>query len=188
MPTADKTDIARPVALAALFGAFQKAALCSLGGGLLAWTRRVVVEERRWMGEAEFADTLSLYQFLPGANIANLSVCVGGKLRGAAGAAAAFLGLTLLPLTAALLLGVGYHEIAGFALVRRVLGSVSSAAAGLVIATGLRMLLPQRHRPAALIFAALAFAGMTVSRLPLPLVLAVLAPLSIAAAARRRAR
>jgi chromate transporter len=162
--------------------------LLSVGGGLLVWTRRVVVDERRWMDDAEFADALALCQFLPGANIANLSVCVGGKHRGAAGAAAAFLGLTLLPLTVALMLGIGYREIAGLVVVRRVLGGVSAAAAGLVIATGLRMLRGELRRPAALLFVALAFAAMTATRLPMPLVLVMLAPLSIAVAAARRAR
>jgi chromate transporter len=183
MPPTETSDVDAKISLGALFGGFLKAALCSVGGSLLAWTRRVVVEERRWMGETEFADTLSLCQFLPGANFANLSICVGGKFRGMPGAVVAFLGLTLLPLTVALLLGLGYREIAGLAVVRHVLAAVASAAAGLVIATGIRMLLPHRRRPVALLFAGLAFAGMTLIRLPLPLVLALLAPLSIAAAA-----
>lgn len=174
-------DVENRVALGALFAGFLKAALCGFGGGLLVWTRRVVVEERRWMSEVEFADTLSLCQFLPGANFANLSVCVGSKFRGAAGALAAFLGLTLAPMTLALCLGVGYLHLAHLALVQRVLGGVSGAASGLVIATGLRMLRPHRRRPAALLFAALAFAGIVFTRLPLPAVLLGLAPFSIAA-------
>jgi chromate transporter len=168
------------VTLGALFGGFLKAALCSVGGGLLVWTRRIVVEERRWLSEAEFADTLSLCQFLPGANFANLSVCVGSRFRGACGALCAFLGLTLAPLTLALFLGVGYLHLADLAIVQRVLGGVSAAAAGLVIATGLRMLRPHCRRPAALLFAALAFAGMVLTHLPLPVVLLGLAPFSIA--------
>lgn len=138
-----------PVGLGSLYGAFLKASLCSFGGGLLVWTRRVLVEERRWLTDAEFADTLSLCQVLPGANFANLSVCVGARYRGAAGAAAAFLGLALVPLMLALDLGTLYLRIADAALVQHVLAGVSSAAAGMVIATGLRMLLPHRRGPAA---------------------------------------
>ncbi len=179
-----------PVGLGALYGAFLKASLCSFGGGLLVWTRRVLVEERRWLTDAEFADTLSLCQVLPGANFANLSVCVGARYRGAAGATAAFLGLALVPLMLALGLGTLYLRIADAALVQHVLAGVSSAAAGMVIATGLRMLLPHRRRPAALLFAALAFAGVVLTRLPLPVVLLGLAPFSIAAPwlAKRAAR
>lgn len=178
---ADPAAVRAPVSLGTLFTAFLKAALCGFGGGLLVWTRRVIVDQRRWISEAEFADTLSLCQFLPGANIANLSVCVGSKFRGAPGAIAAFSGLTLLPLALALLLGVGYLQIAHLAMVQRVLGGVSAAAAGLVIATGIRMLLPHRRRPVALLFAALAFSGIVFTRLPLSAVLFGLAPFSIAA-------
>jgi chromate transporter len=170
-----------PVGLAALYGAFLKASLCGFGGGLLVWTRRVLVEERRWLTEAEFADTLSLCQVLPGANFANLSVCVGARYRGAAGAIAALLGLTLLPLIVALGLGALYLRIADLAIIRHVLAGVSAAAAGMVVGTGLRMLQPYRRQPAALIFAALAFAAIVFTRLPLPVVLLGLAPFSIAA-------
>ncbi len=186
-PADEKADVAARVALGALFTGFLQAALCSAGGGLLLWTRRVVVEQRAWMSAAEFADTLSLCQFLPGANFANLSVCVGAKFRGASGAVAAFLGLTLAPLTLALCLGVGYLHVTHLAVLQRILGGVSSAAAGLVIATGLKMLSPYRRRPMALLFAMLAFVGV-LTRLPLPAVLLGLAPFSIAAswhAARR---
>jgi chromate transporter len=174
------TESAAPVSLAALFAGFLQAALLGIGGSLLVSTRRVVVEQRGWLVEAEFADTLSLCQFLPGANFANLSVCVGAKFRGGTGALAAFLGLTLAPLTLALGLGVGYLRFADLAAVQHILGGISSAAAGLVIATGLRMLLPHRRRPLAIMFAALAFSGMVLTGLPLPVVLLGLAPLSIA--------
>jgi chromate transporter len=179
---------AAPVSLAALYAAFLKASLCSLGGGLLVWTRRVIVDERRWMSDAQFAETLSLCQLLPGANFANLSVCVGARFRGAKGAIAAFLGLSLLPLVLALILGVLYLRLADFALVRHVLGGASAAGAGMVIATGIRLLLPHRRRPAALLLAALAFAGVVLAKLPLPVVLIGLAPLSLAASWLTRAK
>ena len=51
-----------------------------------------------------------------------------------------------------------------------------------MIATGIRLLMPQRRRQTALLFAALAFTGMVVAKLPLLVVLLGLAPLSIAVA------
>ena len=176
-----KADIEARVTLGVLFAGFLKAALCGFGGSLLVWTHQVVVEERHWMSEAEVADTLSLCQFLPGVNFANMSICVGSKVRGPFGAVAAFSGLTLAPLTIALFLGAGYLRVAHFALVQRVLGGVSGAAAGLVIATGFKMLTPQRRRPTAVLFAGVAFCAIVFIRLPLPVVLLVLAPLSIGA-------
>jgi hypothetical protein len=57
----------------------------------------------------------------------------------------------------------------------------------LIIATGLRLLVPHRTRSIALLFAAAAFLGLAIAKLPLLLVVAALAPLSIAAALTERA-
>ena len=62
--------------------------------------------------------------------------------------------------------------------------AVLPAIAGLLIGTGLRLLRPHRRNPAAWLFATAAFAGLGLLRLPLILVIAVLLPLSIAAAGR----
>jgi chromate transporter len=63
-----------------------------------------------------------------------------------------------------------------------VLHAISAAAAGLMVATGLRLLLRRHRRDArAMVIAAAAFAALALVKLPLLLVLAVLAPLSIAA-------
>jgi len=73
--------------------------------------------------------------------------------------------------------------------VQRVLGGISGAAAGLVIAAAFRMLTSQHRHPVALLFAALAFSGIVLAHLPLTLVVAGLAPLSIGASwLRWRAR
>jgi len=60
---------------------------------------------------------------------------------------------------------------------------VSAAASGLLIATGLRLLTRHRTHPVALLFAALAFTGMVLAKLPLLVVLLAPAPFSIAGAA-----
>ena len=67
------------------------------------------------------------------------------------------------------------------------LRGIAAAAAGLIIATGIRLLMPHRQRPVALAFAALAFAGLAVLRLPLLVVVLGLVPLSIALARPQQA-
>jgi chromate transporter len=171
-----------PVTLAALFCEFLKVSLFGFGGGIV-WAHRISVEQRRWLSEAEFADIISFCQFMPGPNIIGIAVCVGAKLRGLNGAIAAFSGFTLLPLAIGFWLGVLYLEHTHLPVFQNILGGVSAAASGLLIATGLRLLARHRRQPAALLLAALAFAGMVVIKLPLLVVLASLAPLSIAAAA-----
>jgi len=69
-----------------------------------------------------------------------------------------------------------------------ILGGVSAAAAGLVIGTGLRLLVPYRDHPMALSFAALAFGGLVFTKLPLLIIIIALAPLSVAIAAISSAR
>jgi chromate transporter len=61
------------VSLGALFIAFLKVSLCGFGGGPV-WARRVAVEQRRWVSEDEFADILSLCQFMPGPNVIGIAV------------------------------------------------------------------------------------------------------------------
>jgi chromate transporter len=143
-----------PVALHDLFIGFLKLSLGSFGGGLI-WARRLVVDQRRWMNEQEFAETLTLCQLMPGPNIVGITVCVGAKLRCGIGAITAVAGFILLPLTAGLSLGGMVLRYAHLAVVESVLGGLSAAAAGLLIGTGLRLLMPYR-RPLALLFAGLA--------------------------------
>jgi chromate transporter len=173
--------------LSALFVGFLKVSLCGFGGGLV-WARRIVVEQQRWMNEQEFAETLTLCQLMPGPNIVGIAVCVGAKLRGAIGAVTAVAGFILLPWAVGLLLGCLVLQHAELGVVRNILGGLSAAAAGLLIATGIRLLGPHRGRRTALLFAACAFAGMAFTKLPLLVVLFGLAPLSIAVAAVESAR
>ena len=48
-------------------------------GGVLPWAHRVMVEERRWIAPADFAEVLALCQFLPGPNVGNVSVVLGRR-------------------------------------------------------------------------------------------------------------
>jgi chromate transporter len=172
----------QPTALGALFAGFLKVSLCGFGGGLV-WAHRAVVERHRWMDEDEFADTLSLCQFLPGPNIVGIAVCVGAKQRGAVGALAALAGFTLIPWAIGLCVAVLYLDQIHRPVLQNILGGVSAVAAGLLMATGARLLIRRHPHPSAFVFAALAFAGAALAKLPLLVVLAMLAPLSVGAAA-----
>jgi chromate transporter len=173
----------RPVTRGALFAAFLKVSLYGFGGPLV-WARRVLVEERHWLSDVEFAEILSFCQFLPGPNVVSITVCIGAKFQGAAGALAALAGFILFPWTLGFAIGTVVLSYAQMALLQGILRGVAAAAAGLIIATGIRLLLPHRRRPVALAVVALAFTGLAVARLPLLIVLAVLVPLSIALAGR----
>jgi chromate transporter len=175
------------VALRNLFLSFLRVSLLGFGGGLV-WARRVVVEQQRWLDDREFAEILTLCQLMPGPNIVGITLCVGARLRGAIGAITAVSGFILIPWMVGLALGSLCLGYAHLAVLQNILGGLSAAAAGLMIATGIRLLLPHRSRRTALLFAALAFAGMALTKLPLLLVLLGLAPASIAVAGIASAR
>src|SRR5690349_2770346 len=101
---------ARP-SLLALFLGFLSVGLFGFGG-VLPWARRMVVEQRRWMTAAEFTDMLGLCQFLPGGNIMNVTIALGARFHGAAGAATAFVGLMAAPVAIVIALGVIYDRFA----------------------------------------------------------------------------
>jgi chromate transporter len=170
-----------PIALRALFFGFLRVSLLGFGGGLV-WARRIVVDQKRWLDDHEFAEILTLCQFMPGPNIVGITLCVGSKLRGPVGAVSAVAGFILLPWMVGLSLGGLCLRYAHLPVLQHILGGLSAAAAGLMIATGIRLLLPHRTRRTALLFAALAFTGMALTKLPLLLVLLGLAPVSIAVA------
>src|SRR5580704_2875820 len=174
------------VTLPALFLAFLEVSMLGFGGPIV-WARRIIVERRRWLSDPEFADILSLCQFLPGPNVVSITVCIGAKFRGPAGALASLLGFIVIPWTVGFALGALLLSYAHAGPLQGILHGIAAAAAGLIIATGLRFLSPHRRRPIALGFAALAFAGLAIVKLPLLIVVLGLAPLSIAAARPQRA-
>ena len=185
MPTEEKSK--ERVSLGALFVAFLTVSLCGFGGGVV-WARRIAVELRRWISEEEFADILSLCQFMPGPNVVGIAVCVGANRRGTIGAIAAASGFVVIPWTIGLSLGLWLLQYAHLAVIRNILGGVSAAAAGLLIATGIKMFKPHRSHPAAFIIAALAFGGIVFTNLPFLVILFSLAVIGVAASGLEDAR
>ena len=146
------------------------------------FARRMLVEERRWLSSEEFTDVLSLCQLLPGPNIVNIAVCVGARYHGVRGALAAFAGLMAAPFVIVLALGALYTQYGHLPAVSALFRGVSAAAAGLVVAMGLKMAASRRLRSAMALFAVATFAGIALMRLPLVVVLLGVAPLGVAAA------
>jgi chromate transporter len=126
------------VGLIELFRLFSQLGLSSFGGAVSAWMHRAFVEQRRWLGETEFAAALALSRIMPGANVVNLAVVIGQKLRAWPGAVAAVLGLLTGPSLAVIALAVLYRQFAGIALVDAALEGAAAAAVGLLLAMGVR--------------------------------------------------
>jgi chromate transporter len=164
-----------------LFLAFMKLGLQGFGG-VLPVARHALVEDYRWLTMEEFTDIVSRCQALPGPNIVNVSICIGGRHFGARGAIAASAGLLAAPFVLLLVLGALYSGYAQLPAVTDALRGVSAVAAGLILGTVLRMAASPRVRSWRAVFGVAAFAAVSWLRMPLALVLAVLIPASIAAA------
>lgn len=154
-------------------------------GGVLPWAHRVLVEERRWIAQADFAEVLSLCQFLPGPNIGNVSVVLGRRWFGLPGALAAFGGLMALPFFWVLGLAYLYADFASNPAVRAVVTGVGIAGAGLFIGTAFKLARPIASRPFALAIIAGCFLAVGVARVSLLFVLPVAIGLALLGARRK---
>jgi chromate transporter len=176
-----------PPALLDLFVAFALVSLCGFGG-VLAWSRRMLVEQRGWMTADEFNEAYALCQFLPGPNVVNLSVVFGRRIRGVPGAAVALLGLLGPPFVIVTLIAAAYAQWGEIAALQRMLLGVAAAAVGLILGTCAKMALPlfKDRLGVAPLVALATFVSIGVLRWPLYGALAVLVPLSISIAWVRR--
>jgi chromate transporter len=167
----------------ALFLAFLTVGLSGFGG-VLPFARRELVEKRRWLTSEDFNETLSLCQSLPGPNIVNLSVVVGSRFAGARGALAALIGLIGAPVMIIIALGALYGRFAAVGRLPGAMAGLGAAASGLVAATAAKMAAPliARRPVSAGLFMILAFVGVGLIVFPLPWVLFVLGPASVAVA------
>ena len=178
---APELSISAPPRLFALFAAFARMSLSGFGG-VLVFARRGIVEQHRWMTAEEFNETFALCHFLPGPNIVNLSVVFGSRFRGVPGGIAAFAGLVGPPVVIVTILAVLYERFGEIDALRRILAGVSCAAVGLLISVVFRMMMPliKKRDLFGVVVMAAVFTAIGVLRLPLPAVLLVAIPLSIA--------
>ena len=189
IPAPDIPAIAEPPGVVQLFLAFAKISLSGFGG-VLVFARRAIVEKYHWMTADEFNETYALCHFLPGPNICNLSVVFGARIRGIPGSFAAFTGLVGPPVVIVSTLAMIYARYGEIPALQRTLAGISCAAVGLVIGVAARMMGPllKRRDPVAIGFLVAVFVAIGLLRWPLPPVLLVAIPLSIAAtyAVRRK--
>jgi chromate transporter len=180
VPAPDRSPSPLP-SLIALFVAFAKMSLAGFGG-VLVWARRGIVDQHRWMTADEFNETFALCHFLPGPNIVNLTFVFGSRFRGLWGGIAAFAGLVGPPAAIVTVLGMLYQRYGEIDALRRILAGVSCAAIGLLLATVFRMMTPllKRRDVVGLVTLLAVFVAIGVLRLPLPSVLLVAIPLSLA--------
>jgi chromate transporter len=160
----------QPQSLSDLFISFTILALQGFGG-VVAIVQREMVERKRWMTLEEFIEDWAVAQVMPGPNVVNLSMMIGGRYFGLRGALAALAGMLTVPLVIVVLLAMVYAQYASHPGVAGALHGMSAVAAGLIAAAGLKMLVVlKRHAlgiPACIALAAICFVVIALLRWPL---------------------
>ena len=186
----DDAPLRQPASCGEVFRVFNRLALQGFGG-VLPVAHRELVERQRWLSAQQFIELLTLGQVLPGPNIINLALIIGDRQFGWRGAAAACAGLLALPMVIVLALATAYQQFADNPLVAGAVRGMGAVAAGLVIATAVKLARTLKTNPLGRrtgIALALATAGLVGGlRWPMVGVVVALGGLGIALAWRRLA-
>lgn len=170
----EQAPLQQPRSKTDLFISFTLLALQGFGG-VLAVVQRVLVEEKRWMTKEQFVEDWAVAQIMPGPNVVNLSLMIGGRYFGLAGALAGLAGMLTAPLIVALLLAMAFGGVSDAAWAQGALRGMGAVSAGLIAAVGLKLISALRSNPMGMpVCVALAlasFAGVGVMRWPLAYVL-----------------
>src|SRR6476620_814647 len=179
-PVPASTSPLETISRSTLFGSFLKMGLLGFGG-VLPWARRVIVDERRWLDDREFAELIGLCQVLPGPNVVNLAVIIGSRSHGPVGSLIAVTGILFVPVGVMLLIATFYASVAHEPVARNAIAGASAAAAGLIVGTAVRLLLQTRPPLRGLLTGAAAFIAVGVLQWPLLWVIVVLIVVGVAA-------
>ena len=150
-----------------LFGVFARIGLLSFGGpaAQIALLHRTLVDERRWISEAEFLSALSFCMLLPGPEAMQLATWTGWRLRGMGGGLIAGLLFVLPGAAVVLALAAPYAAFGQMPVVAALFTGVQAAVVAVVIEALLRVsrraLKIRAHKMAAVLtFVALALFGL----------------------------
>ena len=173
-------DVSAPVAsLWQLFYEFLLIGAVSFGGGIVAYERILLIEQRKWLTVDEFMATLAISQTMPGLNSVNLAVLAGNHVRGTLGAVAASCGLLIPGMVFVLVAGVAYSAGEDHPLVNMLLAGVAAGATGLLAAITLKIGSNHFRHLKSLAIIISTFVLMSFFKLSLIWVLVIMGPISL---------
>ncbi len=161
-----------------LFLGFLKIGMMGFGGVALV-ARHVIVEDRRWMDDRDYAALLGFGQILPGANVTNMAILLGARNGGIIGVVAAIGGLLAAPLLILLVLASAYAQAANHPVVSHAITTMASVSGGLLIGTGFKSARKAKLDKTGFLFLILGFASVVFFHVSIIAVLLCLLPLSI---------
>lgn len=160
----------RPTSKADLFWSFSWLALQGFGG-VVAVVQRELVEKKQWLTREEFVEEWAVAQILPGPNVVNMSLMIGDRYFGIQGAMLAMAGMLAFPLLIVMAMVIAFSGISDLPQVQGALRGMGAVAAGLITATGLKLIAAVKLNPMGQKIcwglAVLTFVAIAVLRLPL---------------------
>ena len=120
------------ISLRQLTKTFLFIGVTSFGGGLTAYVRRIIVENKKWMTNAEFFPGLALSQALPGANVVGISLYIAHHLCGPRGIVVALSCLIAPPAIFTFFVGYLYFTFGTLPAMESILKGIAAVACGLM--------------------------------------------------------
>ena len=161
----------------------------SFGGpaGQIALMHRVLVDERKWIGEEPFLHALNFCMLLPGPEAMQLATYVGWRLHGTLGGLAAGLLFVLPGALVVLALSIAYALYGQLPFVEAAFVGIKAAVLVIVIEALLKVAKRALRGPAHWLIAGAAFVSIFFFDVPFPLVIAAAALLGYVLAATKAA-
>ena len=130
-----------PVNLFTLFMAFLKADGLTVGNGyaIVEPLRHALVSENKWLTEENFSADLAIVQAMPGIFSLNLAICLGKRIYGRRGMAAALTGTLLPALVILIVLATCFDSVRHFPAVETFLKGARPAIVAAVLLPCLKM-------------------------------------------------
>ena len=153
---------------------WAKIGLVSFGGpaGQIALMHRVLVDERRWIGQEPFLHALNFCMLLPGPEAMQLATYVGWRLHGTVGGLAAGLLFVLPGAFIVLGLSIAYALYGQVPLVEAAFLGIKAAVLVIVIEALIRVARRALRGPYDVVIAILAFVAIFFFAAPFPLIIA----------------
>ncbi len=114
------------------FVIFFYVAIFTVGGGvaMVPVLERVLVEEKKYLGEKEFREIFSMAVVLPGSLMINMATFIGYKILGFCGALFSCIAIMIPPLVIITLISIFYSKFIQFAFINKLMLGILAGVVG----------------------------------------------------------
>ncbi|MFZ4115759.1 MAG: chromate transporter [Chthoniobacterales bacterium] len=175
-------ELGRPtndISLSQLARTFLFIGMTSFGGGVTAYIRRIIVENKQWLTNEEFFPGLSFCQLLPGANVVGISLYIGNHLCGISGALVAAFCIIFPPSLIFFGLGYLYFSMGSFRGIEAMLQGAGAVACGMIASMFVEAAEESLHNFMDLLIFGITFLLVRVAHVHVPYAILIVAPIAI---------